>query len=154
MAESRRIPAHRLPPPRHSGARPPLRPARPARLDLQTRLPVEETESLGALPEWRDAPTLPPQETPEPAWPAGVEAASPEPDPRPVEPKAPRSQAEKTLFLVLLLSLGLNLAAFLSARERLTRADFLFAAVILVSGIALLIFTEISRRGGRSRSSD
>ncbi|HSF43028.1 MAG TPA: hypothetical protein VLT87_24720 [Thermoanaerobaculia bacterium] len=68
--------------------------------------------------------------------------------------KAPRSQAEKALFLVLLLSLGLNLAAFLIARERLTRADFLFAAVILVSGVALLVFTEISRRSGRSRSSD
>ena len=151
MAESRRIPAHRLPPPRRSGARAPLRPPRPA---FQPRLPVEETQSLGLLPEWKDAQTLPPQETSEPAWPAGVEAASPEPDYRPVEPRAPRSQAEKALFLVILLSLGLNLAAFLSARERLTRADFLFAAVILVSGIALLIFTEISRRGGRSRSSD
>lgn len=83
--------------------------------------------------------------------PVDVEAAEPAPD-RP-EPKTPRSQAEKALFLVLLLSLALNLAAFLSARERLTRADFLFAAVILVSGAALLIFTEISRRGGRPRSS-
>ena len=154
MAESRRIPAHRLPPPRRSGARPPLRPARPARLDLQPRLPVEETQSLGPLPDWKEMPTLPPQETPEPVRPEVVAAASPEPDYRPVEPRAPRSQAEKALFLVILLSLGLNLAAFLSARERLTRADFLFAAVILVSGIALLIFTEISRRGGRSRPSD
>jgi hypothetical protein len=82
-----------------------------------------------------------------------VEAAPLEPE-RPVaEPKAPRSQAEKALFLVILLSLALNLAAFLSARERLTRADFLFAAVVLVSGVALLIFTELSRRGGRPRSS-
>ena len=89
-----------------------------------------------------------------PGRPAAVEAASPEPD-RPVaEPRPPRSQAEKALFLVLLLSLALNLAAFLSARERLTRVDFLFAAVILVSGVALLVFTEISRRSGRSRSSD
>ena len=151
MAESRRIPAHPLSPPRRSGARPPLRP-HPVRSHPTSRLPLEETQSLGALPEWQEIPTLPARETPAPARPVDREAVPQEPD-RP-EPKAPRSQAEKALFLVLLLSLGLNLAAFLSARERLTRADFLFAAVIFVSGVALLVFTEISRRSGRSRSSD
>lgn len=152
MAESRRISAHPTSLPRRSGARPPLRPVRPVRPQTTSPLSLEETQSLEALPEpWED-PTLPARETPAPVKPAAEEAAPPEPD-RPVaEPKPPRSQAEKALFLVLLLSLGLNLAAFLFARERLTRTDFLFAAVILLSGAALLIFTEISRRGGRPRS--
>jgi hypothetical protein len=152
MAESRMIPAHPVSPPRRSGARPPLRPTRPVRPNPSPRLPLEETQSLGPLPEWQETPTLPAREAP--ARPGRVEAAEPAPDRPGVEMKSPRSQAEKALFLVLLLSLGLNLAAFLSARERLTRADFLFAAVILVSGVALLVFTEISRRSGRSRSSD
>lgn len=149
MAESRRISAHPTSPPRPSGARPPLRP-RPVRSHPASWLPLEETQSLGALPERQEPPTLPVREDPPPVLPVDVEADEAAPD-RP-EPKAPRSQAEKALFLVLLLSLTLNLTAFLSARERLTRADFLFAAVILVSGAALLIFTEISRRGGRPRS--
>lgn len=149
MAESRRIPTHPTSPPRRSGASPPLRP-RPVRPHPTSQLPLEETQSLGALPEWRGLPPLPAREAPAPARPVDVEAAPQEPD-RP-EPRPPRTQAEKALFLVLLLSLGLNLAAFLSARERLTRADVLFAAVILISGAALLIFTEISRRGGRPRS--
>ena len=154
MAESRMIPAHPVSPPRRSGAKPPLRPARPVRPNPQPRLPLEETQSLGPLPEWQETPTLPPREAPAPPRLTRENAVEPAPDRPGVELKAPRSQAEKALFLVLLLSLGLNLAAFLIARERLTRADFLFAAVILVSGVALLVFTEISRRSGRSRSSD
>lgn len=150
MAESRRVPASPFRPPQRSGARPPLRPVRP---HPPHRSSPDEPQSLEAVPEWQETPTLPAPEPPAPAGSASdTERTRPEPD-RPVaEPKPPRSQAEKALFLVLLLSLGLNLAAFLSARGKLTRADFLFAAVILVSGVALLIFTEISRRGGRPRS--
>lgn len=71
----------------------------------------------------------------------------------PAHPKPPRSQAEKALFVVLLLSLCLNLAAFL-VFGGLTRTDVLFAAVILVSGTALLVLAEINRRSGRSHSAE
>jgi hypothetical protein len=134
MAESRLISAHPVSPSRRFGARPPLRPAHPVRPVPLARPPVEETES--------------PAEKPlSPALLRAVEDAEPAPD-RTAAPQPPRSPAEKALFGVLLLSLGLNLAAFL-VFGGLTRTDVLFAAVILVSGTALLVLAEINRRSGR-----
>jgi hypothetical protein len=129
MAESRRIYAHPLPPLRRPGARPPLQPVRPP------RIPLGETPSLAARP----LPSAPPE---------ALKAPERAPDP-PSGLKPPRSQAEKVLLGVLLLSLGLNLAAFL-VFGGLTRTDGLFATVILASGAALLVLAEINRRSSRS----
>lgn len=138
MAESRLIPARPDSPPRRSGARPPLPAPRPVRPLPPPRPPLEETQSLGPPPGPREA-------REDTGW---------EPDDRASAPREPRSRAEKALLAVLLLGLGMNLAAFLVSRGRLTPADLLFGAVTLLSGAALLIFTEINRRGGRPRSYD
>lgn len=65
----------------------------------------------------------------------------------------PRSEAERVLLAVLLLSLGLTLGAFLTA-DAVSRLDALFAAVILLSGLALLVLMELSRTGGAPPGSD
>lgn len=133
MAETRRIPDHPVSPLRRPGARPPLTPVRPSRLPPEPSL--ENTERL-----LRPLPSAPPE---------ALEPVEPAPDPVST-PKPPRSQAEKVLLVVLLLSFGLNLAAFLIFGG-LTRTDILFAAVILVSGAALLALAKINRQGTSSR---
>lgn len=81
---------------------------------------------------------------------APVEETAPARPQGPPHRKSQRSRAEKILFLVLLLGLGLNLGAFLIEGGSLSRLDLLLAGVILLSGGALLGLTEICRRSDRS----
>lgn len=95
---------------------------------VSPRVPVDETQDLRPVP--AAAPAEPRQQNPSPAR----------------RQAPPRSEAERVLLGVLLLCLGLTLGAFLAA-EAVTRVDALFAAVVLLSGLALLAAMELSRRG-------
>ena|ERR1700686_3668105 len=56
-----------------------------------------------------------------------------------------RSPAEWVILAVLLLGLGLNVAA-LATSSHLSRSDLLLGATVLLAGLVLLILMELCRR--------
>ena len=138
MAEMSKASAAVSPPPRRPAVRT-IPHTHAVRAAAPLRLSFEEAEN-----------PAPKARQPEPSLSSPETAAPPRDEPtRSVE--TPRAPAERALQAVLLVSLGLTLAAFLISGldGPLTGADALFAGAVLLSGVALLALAEFCRRGSR-----
>lgn len=144
MAEAQR--AASSPASSHPAPKPRLR--HPPRLSPPLRPGLDDRHDL------RPPRQAPPPQPPKIAVPSTAPAAEVHPGalvPRHQLP--PRSLAEWVILGVLLLGLGLNLAALLTS-SRLSRSDLLLGATVLFAGLVLLILIEVCRRSAPPRPND
>jgi hypothetical protein len=145
MAEIQQVSSPSLAPARRQGNPRPRLP-HPPRYNAPLRLPLDETQDL--RPPLREEEASRPV-APQPAegWerePAVEERPGGRARPAPAPRFPPRTRTEWLLMATLLLGLTLN-AAVLLMHPRLTSADILLGATVLVAGIVLLVLMELCR---------